>query len=106
MHVDDLADASVFLMNLPDAKFSSLLTPGYSFPLINIGSGEDRTIRDLAGVVTRGVGFDGEISWDITKPDGMARKLLDVSVLSALGWSPKIDLETSIKTTYEWYLNQ
>ena len=93
-------------MNLPDDKFSSLLTPGYSFPLINIGSGEDRTLRDLADVVARGVGFDGEISWDITKPDGMARKLLDVSVLSALGWSPKIDLETGIKTTYEWYLKQ
>jgi GDP-L-fucose synthase len=93
-------------MNLPDDTFSSLLTPDYSFPLINIGCGEDRTIRELAVVVHRGVGFDGEISWDNTKPDGMPRKLLDVSRLRALGWSPRVDLETGIKTTYEWYLNQ
>ena len=93
-------------MNLPNDKFLSLLTPDYSFPLINIGCGEDRTIRNLADVVARGVGFDGDISWDITKPEGMPRKLLDISRLRALGWFPKIDLETGIRTTYEWYLNQ
>jgi GDP-L-fucose synthase len=106
LHVDDLADACLFLMNLKDDEFSSLLTPDYSLPLLNIGCGEDHTIRSLAELVARVVGFDGEVSWDVTKPDGTPRKLLDISRLRASGWSPRVDLETGIRTTYEWYLKQ
>jgi GDP-L-fucose synthase len=106
LHVDDLADACVFLMSLPNDQFSSLLKPGHSLPLINIGCGKDQTISSLANLVASVVGFHGEVLWDTTKPDGTPRKLLDISRLRAMGWSPQVDLETGIKTTYEWYLNQ
>jgi GDP-L-fucose synthase len=106
LHVDDLAHACVFLMSLPNDQFSLLLKSDHSMPLINIGCGEDRTIKGLAELVACVVRFDGEVSWDVTKPDGTSRKLLDISRLETLGWSPQIDLEAGIKTTYEWYLNQ
>jgi GDP-L-fucose synthase len=117
LHVDDLADACLFLMNLPEDRFHSLLcpdvapcamrhTPCPSLPLINIGCGEDLTIRELAALVARVVGYRGETRWDNTKPDGTPRKRLDVSRLRDLGWSPRIPLETGIRTTYEWYLSQ
>ncbi len=93
LHVDDLADACVFLMNNYDGS-----------EIVNIGTGKDITIRGLAELVKKVVGFRGEIVWDSTKPDGTPRKQLDVSRLQALGWSPKIDLEEGIRTTYQWYL--
>lgn len=93
LHVDDLADACVFLMNNYDGS-----------EIVNIGTGKDITIRGLAELVKKVVGFRGEIAWDSTKPDGTPKKQLDVSRLTALGWSPKIDLEEGIRTTYEWYL--
>jgi GDP-L-fucose synthase len=154
LHVDDLADACLFLMVLDDERFEVLRTGGHlsgeplavshepsamsdeprerisasniersgpqakrssssakrltpsALPLINIGSGQDQTIRELASVVARVVGFEGGITWDTDRPDGTPRKLLDVSRLRALGWSPTIDLETGIRSTYEWYLSQ
>lgn len=106
LHVDDLADACVFLMSLLNDQFLSLLRVGHSLPLINIGCGKDQTIRSLAELVARVVRFDGEVYWDNTKPDGTPRKLLDISRLRALGWFPRVDLETGVKTTYEWYLNR
>ncbi len=93
LYVDDLADACMFLMERYDG----------SEP-INIGTGEDITIRELAEMVGRVVGFEGEIAWDKTKPDGTPRKLLDVGRLKSLGWQPKVDLEEGIRKTYEWYL--
>jgi GDP-L-fucose synthase len=93
-------------MSLPNDEFSSLLTPDYSLPLINIGCGKDQTIRNLAELVAHVVGFDCKIFWDTAKPDGAPRKLLDISKLRALGWSPRVDLEAGIKATYEWYLSQ
>jgi GDP-L-fucose synthase len=116
LHVDDLADACVFLLNLDDTKFealcsgrftqSSVLSAQQCLPLINIGCGKDQTISSLANLVAPMVGFHGEILWDITKPDGTPRKLLDISRLKALGWSPRVDLEAGMKATYEWYLDQ
>jgi len=106
LHVDDLADACLFLMKLPNDQFPSFFKPSYSLPILNVGCGEDRTIKDLATLVARVVGYEGEIFWDKTKPDGTPRKLLDISRLKALGWSPTIDLGTGIKSTYEWYLRQ
>jgi len=107
LYVDDLADACVFLMNLSDAAFNSVLSPQSSVPpLINIGCGEDLTIRELAELVGNVVGFKGELVFDTSCPDGTPRKLLDVSKLRGLGWQPKISLKEGIRQTYEWYRTQ
>ena len=90
LYVDDLADACVHLMQT-----------GYDGPLVNIGTGQDVTIRELAETVMRVVGFDGEIVFDASKPDGTPRKLLDVSRLKALGWTAKTPLEDGIRLAYE-----
>lgn len=93
LHVDDLADACVHLM----------LT--YNDPeIVNVGTGEDVTIRQLADMVKETVGFSGEIVPDLSKPDGTPRKLLDVSKLHSLGWKHKISLHQGIKETYKWFL--
>jgi GDP-L-fucose synthase len=92
MHVDDLADAVVFLM-----KTWSDEEP------INIGTGADVTITDLARLIADVLGFTGQFVFDASKPDGTPRKLLDVSKLAALGWNPRIDLAAGIRQTYEWY---
>jgi GDP-L-fucose synthase len=92
LHVDDLAAATVFLMQHYDE-------PG----IVNVGTGVDVTIRDLAGIVQRVTGFDGRITFDPTKPDGTPRKLLDVSRLRALGWQASIPLEQGIAETFQWY---
>jgi GDP-L-fucose synthase len=93
LHVDDLADAAVFLMkNWSEDEH------------INIGTGEDLTITDLAGLIAGIAGFDGRFVFDSSKPDGTPRKLLDVSKLTGLGWRPRIDLESGIRLTYKCYL--
>lgn len=93
LYVDDLADACVFLME------------NYNQPeIINIGTDEDITIKELAKTIQEVVGHQGKITWDISKPDGTPRKLLDVNKLHALSWRHKIDLENGVKSTYEWYL--
>jgi GDP-L-fucose synthase len=101
LYSDDLAEACVFLMNLPDDRFRSLLNSEEA-PLINIGTGEDLGIRELAELVCRVVGFDGKLEFDTTKPDGTPRKLLDVSRIHALGWRASTSLEEGIRLTYEW----
>lgn len=94
LHVDDLAKATIFALKnkLPDH-------------LYNVGTGKDITIRDLAFLIQKVVGHEGEIRWDSSKPDGTPRKLLDTSKMNDLGWFPKIDLKTGIKLTYAWYLS-
>jgi GDP-L-fucose synthase len=95
LYADDLASACVFLMQrYSDEQF------------INVGFGSDISIRDLAEVVRRIVGFDGRIEWDSTKPDGTPRKLMDSSRLFALGWKPRIDLETGIRLAYDDFLKR
>ena len=92
LHVDDLADACVFLMK------------NYSSPeIVNIGWGEDISILELAELIKRVVGFDGEIALDSSKPDGTPRKLLDTSRMTALGWQPSISLRDGIASTYHWF---
>ncbi len=93
LHVDDLADAAVFLMLHYD-----------SGEIINVGTGIDVTIRELAEMVCRAAGFAGRIAFDASKPDGTPRKLLDVSRLTALGWKPKLALADGIAQTWRWYL--
>jgi len=96
LHADDLADAAVFLMEHADAKDIG--------EFVNVGTGEDIPIKDLAALIARIVGYSGEIVWDTSKPNGTPRKLLDVSRLSALGWKYKISLEQGIRMTYENFL--
>jgi len=94
LYVDDMADACVYLMEK------------YNDPeIINIGTGEDLTIRELAELVKEIVGFKGEIVWDTDKPDGTPRKKLDVERLFKTGWKPKVKLEKGIKKEYDWFLN-
>lgn len=95
LYVDDLAEACAFLMKNYDYEDIG--------ELINIGFGEDKKVKEVAEMVRRVVGFEGNISWDRTKPDGTPRKLLDLSRIKLLGWSPRISLEEGIRKTYEWY---
>lgn len=94
LHVDDLASACIFLMHHYEEN-----------QFVNIGTGKDITIRELAELVRQAVGFEGEVRWDTDKPDGTPRKLLDVSRLTALGWTPGITLKDGIRQTYEWFLS-
>jgi GDP-L-fucose synthase len=95
LHVDDLADACVLVMNEYDAP-----------ALLNVGVGEDQSILELAELVKEVVGFRGEVRCDASKPDGTPRKLLDVSRIRALGWRPRIPLRDGLAGTYAWYLQQ
>ncbi len=101
LYSDDLAQASVFLMNLPEAQFGTLLNDQEP-PLINIGTGHDLSIRELAELVSRVVGFEGHLEFDTTKPDGTPQKLMEVSRINALGWKASTSLEDGIRLTYEW----
>jgi GDP-L-fucose synthase len=105
LYSDDLGQACCFLMNLDDACFGALLNEDTP-PLINIGTGEDVTIRELAETVARVIDFDGALVFDATKPDGTPQKLLDVSLLHSLGWCHTTDLEQGIKRTWEAVRNQ
>jgi GDP-L-fucose synthase len=97
MYVDDLARAVCMFMetggwsNVPDA-------------LVNIGTGKDQTIAELAAMVRKVVGYEGEVQWDASKPDGTPQKLLDVSLARSLGWEAQIELEEGLRRTYEWYM--
>ncbi|MBT9460172.1 MAG: GDP-L-fucose synthase [Rugosibacter sp.] len=106
LYSDDLADACVFLMNLSDEKYENLLgsdeskTEKFDPPLVNIGVGEDVTIRELAEAVKQVVGFEGEIVFDTTKPDGTPRKLLDISKLTAAGWKSTVSISVGLRQAY------
>jgi GDP-L-fucose synthase len=99
LYSEDLAEACVFLMQLPDGEFQGLINHEHA-PLINIGTGEDVTIRELAELVAGELGFSGELKFDTSKPDGTPRKLLDVSRIHALGWRAKTTLPEGIRKTY------
>jgi GDP-L-fucose synthase len=103
LHVDDLADGCLFLMSQEDKRIRSLLTAD-SLPLLNIGWGKDISIEELAILVKKTVGFDGDIVFDTTKPDGTLQKLLDVTRMAELGWKAKIALKEGIRRVYGWYL--
>jgi GDP-L-fucose synthase len=102
LHVDDMAAASVFVMELDDDTYGAHTRPMLSH--INVGTGVDCTIRELAETLCRVVGFGGELVFDTSKPDGTPRKLLDVSRLRKLGWAASIPLETGLDGTYRWFL--
>ena len=94
LHVDDMADACVFLIDKDASE------------IVNVGTGEDLSIRELALLIGKIVGFEGEVEWDESKPDGTPRKLLDVSRLHKLGWKHKIELEEGIRGVVDWYLGE
>jgi GDP-L-fucose synthase len=105
LFVDDLAGCCLFLMNNYDSQLPAPSSQLTGLDFINVGTGKDITIRDLAEMVKEIVGFKGEIQWDQTKPDGTPKKLLDVGKISSLGWKPKVSLEEGIRKTYKWYLS-
>ena len=94
LFVDDLADACLFAMNSYNEE-----------PFLNVGTGEDLSIRSLAEMVAEVTGFNGKITWDSTMPDGTPRKLLDISRIQSLGWKAQTDLKTGIKISYQWFLD-
>jgi GDP-L-fucose synthase len=100
LYSDDLAGACVFLLTLPAEGFDSLVSSDTQAPLINIGSGQDQTIRELAELIAEVVGFEGTLRFDSSKPDGTPRKLLDVSLLHSLGWTPKTTLRQGLEQVY------
>ena len=94
LHADDLASACIFMLENYDGDVA-----------LNVGTGEDITIRELTEIISDVVGYEGEILWDTEKPNGTPRKLLDVSKLKGLGWEPRLALRDGIASTYEWYLS-
>jgi GDP-L-fucose synthase len=105
LHVEDMAAACVFVMQLSDEAYASgcRQPDGTQVSHLNIGCGEDASIRELSESVRAVVGYAGKVEWDSGKPDGMPRKLLDVSRLNRLGWRPQIGLDAGIRSVYEWY---
>jgi GDP-L-fucose synthase len=102
LHVDDMAEASLFVLDLPAEVYRAQTQPMLSH--INVGSGTDVTIADLARMIADVAGYKGRLSFDATKPDGTMRKLMDVSRLERLGWKARIGLQDGIAATYAWYL--
>ncbi|WP_437880316.1 GDP-L-fucose synthase [Pseudomonas sp. LRF_L74] len=102
LHVDDMAAASVHVMELDDDSYRANTQPMLSH--INVGSGADCTIRELAETIAKVTGFTGRLGFDATKPDGAPRKLMDVSRLKALGWQASISLEDGLRDAYNWYV--
>jgi GDP-L-fucose synthase len=103
MYADDLARAIVMLAALDDSSYDGLVQPA-NCPLINVGTGEDITIRELADVIADVVGYSGKVSYDTSKPDGTPRKVLDVSRMRALGWRPQTSLREGVERAYEDFL--
>lgn len=103
LYVDDMAAASIFVMNLDKTIYDKYTEPMLSH--INLGTGVDCTIKELTETIAKVVGYTGEIVWDSSKPDGTPRKLMDVNRLKSLGWQYSIDLEQGLKKTYDWFLD-
>ncbi len=103
LHVDDMAAASIHVMNLDKDTYCNVTSPMLSH--INVGTGEDCTIKELVETIAKVTGFQGEIIWDTSKPDGTPRKLMDVSRLKELGWKYQISLEEGLSSTYQWFLD-
>jgi len=104
LYVDDMAQASLFILGLDKEVYYANTQPMLSH--INVGSGVDITIRELAEIMRKVVGFEGEITFDETKSDGALRKLVDISRLSNMGWRYSIDIKSGLNKTYKWYLKQ
>lgn len=104
LHVDDMAAACIYVMSLPHAEFMTAV-PNPMCSHINVGTGRDVTIAELAATMAKVVGFEGSVEFDTSKPDGTPRKLMDVSRLGLLGWEYSVELEQGLGITYEWFLD-
>ena len=104
LYVDDMAAASLFVLELDEMTYQANTEPMLSH--INVGTGVDVTIREMAETMKRVVGFEGELVFDTTKPDGAPRKLIDVTRLTSMGWRYRVDLEEGLQKTYDWFLSQ
>jgi len=102
LHVDDMASACIHVMSLSDAAYAEQTSSMVSH--VNVGAGQDITIRELAEIIRDVVGFEGKLYFDSTKPDGAPRKLLDITRLSRMGWKAKIKLKQGLMSTYQWFL--
>jgi len=102
LHVDDMAAACLHVMALDKEQYQSCTTPMLSH--LNVGTGDDVTVRELAKTIQCVVGYQGQISWDSSKPDGTPRKLMNISKLKSLGWQPKIGLKDGLARTYQWFV--
>ncbi|MEM1113803.1 MAG: GDP-L-fucose synthase [Pseudomonadota bacterium] len=103
LHVDDMATAGVHVMNLPREDYERVTEPRLSH--INVGTGTDCSIQALVETVAQVTGYEGDIAWDVSKPDGAPRKLMDSSKLRALGWAPEYTLESGLRDAYAWFVN-
>ncbi len=103
LHVDDMASASIHVMDLEKNMYDTITSPMLSH--INVGTGEDCTIKELVQTVAKVTGFTGEIIWDTSKPDGTPRKLMDVSRLHSLGWKHTYNLEKGLRNAFDWFLS-
>ncbi|MDH5259443.1 MAG: NAD-dependent epimerase/dehydratase family protein, partial [Gammaproteobacteria bacterium] len=103
LYNEDMAKACVYIMNLDDEKYNTFLNEEKA-PVLNIGTGEDQTIAELAQLVANVVGYSGKLVYDKSKPDGTMRKLLDVSRVKSLGWEPSVDLKDGIDIAYKDWL--
>jgi len=103
---DDAANACVFLMNLSNERMDAILANGRSLPIVNIGCGEDATVRELAELIADVVGFSGELVFDASKPDGTPQKLLDISLVTQLGWTPRTSLREGLAETYAEFVQR
>lgn len=104
LHVEDMSSASIFIMNLDKKTYDQITEPTLSH--INVGSGDEFTIKELSEIISSIVGFKGKILWDKTKPDGTPRKLLNSDKLKSIGWQPKYNIEEGISNTYEAFLEE
>ena len=102
LYVDDMAEASIFVMNLKKSNYE--ISTQAMLSHINIGTGIDCTIGELAKTIAKVVEFKGDILWDVKKPDGAPRKLMNVSRIERLGWKAKVTLDAGIRQTYSWFL--
>ena len=103
LSVDDAADACILLMNISKEKYESITDDMLS--QVNIGSGEEITIKSLVEILVEVIGFEGDINFDTSKPDGTPRKVMDISKISSLGWKPKYSLKEGIEKAYKWFQN-
>ena len=104
LYVDDMASASIHVMNLPKQQYDAHTLPMQGH--INVGYGSDVTIAELAHTVGKVIGYQGQITFDSTKPDGAPRKLMDSGKLHALGWAPQVDLESGLRIAYQDFMSK
>jgi GDP-L-fucose synthase len=104
LYVDDMAEASLFILELDEETYKKNTQPMLSH--INVGTGKDVTIREVAEIMKKVIGYKGKLTFDISKPDGAKRKLIDITRLKNMGWKYSVDLKTGLGKVYEWYLNK